>query len=122
MSNDLGLFDTTSSKPNRSRLVRVKRLPTARKHRYASGKERRDSQSKKVAAAAREPWLLACSPGLAHLSAEAIVSIYAQRMKIEQSFRDTKNERLGLGLTRSLSHGQRRLSTFLLIGHIDDHL
>jgi len=55
---------------------------------------------------------------LAHLSAEAIVSLYAQRMKIEQSFRDTKNERLGLGLTRSLSHGQQRLEALLLIGHI----
>ena len=117
-SEDLGLFDTTRNKPNRSRLVRVKRPPTARKHHYPSGKERRDSQSKKIAAAAREPWLLSCSPGLAHLSAEAIVSIYAQRMKIEQSFRDTKNERLGLGLTRSLSHGQRRLEALLLIGHI----
>jgi Transposase DDE domain len=53
--------------------------------------------------------LLSCSPGLTHLSAETVVSIYAQRMKIEQGFRDTKNERLGLGLTRSLSHGQRRL-------------
>lgn len=117
-SENLGLFDTTRNKPNRSRLVRVKRLPTARKHRYPSGKERRDSQSKKIAAAAREPWLLSCSPGLAHLSAEAIVSLYAQRMKIEQSFRDTKNERFGLGLTRSLSHGQRRLDALLLIGHI----
>jgi hypothetical protein len=114
----LGLFDATRNKPNRCRLVRVKRLPTARKHRYASGKERCDSQSKKIAAAAREPWLLSCSPGLTHLSAEAIVSIYAQRMKIEQSFRDTKNERLGLGLTRSLSHGQQRLEALLLIGHI----
>ena len=52
------------------------------------------------------------------MSAEAIVSLYAQRMKIEQSFRDTKNERLGLGLTRSLSHGQQRLEALLLIGHI----
>ena len=118
ISENLGLFDTTRNKPNRSRLVRVKRLPTGRKHRYPSGKECRDTQSKKIAAAAREPWLLACSPELAHLSAETIVSLYAQRMKIEQSFRDTKNERLGLGLTRSLSHGQRRLEALLLIGHI----
>ncbi|AJP48803.1 hypothetical protein PG1C_10910 [Rugosibacter aromaticivorans] len=48
----------------------------------------------------------------------AIVSIYAQRMKIEQSFRDTQNERLGPGLTRSHSHGQRRLEALLLIGYI----
>jgi hypothetical protein len=117
-SEDLGPFDTTRNRPNRSRLVRVKRLPTGRQHRYPSGKEQRHTQSKKIAAAAREPWLLSCSPGLAHLRAEAIVSLYAQRMKIEQSFRDTKNERLGLGLTRSRSHGQQRLEALLLIGHI----
>ncbi len=46
------------------------------------------------------------------------MSLYAQRMKIEQSFRDTKNERLGQGLTRSMSHGQQRLEALLLIGHI----
>lgn len=70
------------------------------------------------AAAAREPWLLSCSSGSANFSAEAIVRLYAQRMKIEQGFRDTKNERLGLGLTRSRSHGQRRLEALLLIGHV----
>ena len=66
----------------------------------------------------RELWLLLCSMGFAHLSVETIVSLYSQRMTIEQSFRDTKNERLGLGLTRSMSHGQRRLEALLLIGHI----
>lgn len=117
-SEDLGLFDATRNKPNRCRLVRVKRLPKARKRRYASGKVHVNSNSRKQSAAAREPWLLSCSLGLAHLSAETIVSLYSQRMTIEQSFRDTKNERLGLGLTRSMSHGQRRLEALLLIGHI----
>lgn len=115
---DLGIFDSTRNKPNRCRLVRIKRLPQARKRRYPSGKTHGNSQSKKIAAAAREPWLLSCSPGLANFSAEAIARLYAQRMKIEQGFRDTKNERLGLGLTRSRSHGQRRLEALLLIGHI----
>ena len=117
-SEDLGLFDATRNKPNRCRLVRVKRLPKARKRRYASGKLHVNSNSKKQSAAAREPWLLSCSLGLAHLSAQTIVSLYAQRMSIEQSFRDTKNERLGQGLTRSMSHGQQRLEALLLIGHI----
>ncbi|MCX7166659.1 MAG: IS4 family transposase, partial [Rhodocyclales bacterium] len=107
-SEDLGIFDSTRNKPHRCRLVRVKRLPKARKRRYPSGKAHCNSQSKKLAAAAREPWLLSCSPGLAHFSAEMIVHLYAQRMKIEQGFRDTKNERLGLGLTRSRSQGQQR--------------
>ena len=117
-SEDLGLFDATRNKPNRCRLVRVKRLPKARKRRYASGKLHVNSNSKKQSAAAREPWLLSCSLGLAHLSAQSNVSLYAQRMSIEQSFRDTKNERLGQGLTRSMSHGQQRLEALLLIGHI----
>ncbi len=117
-SEDLGLFDSTRNRPNRCRLVRVKRLPKARTRRYASGKEHCNSHSKKLAAAAREPWLLSCSLELAQLNAETIVQLYAQRMKIEQSFRDTKNERLGLGLTRSRSHGQQRLEALLLIGHI----
>lgn len=118
VSEDLGLFDATRNKPNRCRLVRVKRLPKGRKRCYASGKVHVNSNSRKQSAAAREPWLLSCSLGLSHLSAETVVSLYAQRMRIEQSFRDTKNERLGFGLTRSLSHGQRRLEALLLIGHI----
>lgn len=117
-SEDLGLFDSTRNKPHRCRLVRVKRVPKARKRLYPSGKTHCNSQSKKLAAAAREPWLLSCSPGLAHFSAETIVHLYAQRMKIEQGFRDTKNERLGLGLTRSRSQGQQRLEALLLIGHV----
>lgn len=66
-SEDLGLFDATRNKPNRCRLVRVKRLPKARKRRYASGKVHVNSNSRKQSAAAREPWLLSCSMGLAHL-------------------------------------------------------
>lgn len=118
MSDDLGCFDSTRSRPVRCRLVRVRRAPTGRKHRYPSGKEQCHSQARKAAAAAHEPWLLSCSSGLAHLCAQAIVSLYAQRMKIEQSFRDTKNERLGLGLTRARSQGQCRLEALLLIGHV----
>ena len=117
-SEDLGLFDSTRNKPVRCRLVRVKRLSKNRKRRYPSGKAHHNGYSKKHSAAAREPWLLSCSSALAHFSAEAVVQLYAQRMKIEQSFRDTKNERLGLGLTRSLSHGKRRLEALLLVGHI----
>lgn len=117
-SEDLGPFDSTRNRPVRCRLVRVKRTPTGRKHRYPSGKEQRHTHARKCAAAAGEPWLLSCSPGLAHLSAETIVTLYTKRMRVEQGFRDTKNERLGQGITRSRSHGQRRLEALLLIGHI----
>lgn len=70
------------------------------------------------ASVAREPWLLSCAQGLANFPAEAIVRLCAQRMKIEQGFLDTRNERPGLGLTRSRSHGQRRLEALPLTGHV----
>ena len=39
-------------------------------------------------------------------------------MRIEQSFRDTKNERGGLGLSASRSRSGKRLEFLLLIGHL----
>lgn len=56
--------------------------------------------------------------GLCHLSPEAVVSLYAQRMRIEQSFRDLKNERIGLGLSAARSRSGKRLEILLLIGHL----
>lgn len=53
-----------------------------------------------------------------HLSAEAVTRLYAQRMRIEEEFRDTKSIVLGAGLALSRSQGQQRLQALLLIGHI----
>jgi hypothetical protein len=115
---DLGAYETVRKHPLRCRLVLVKHVPKGRKHRYASGKEQNNSTARKCAARYREPWLLSCSPSLSHLSAEAIVRLYAQRMRIEEEFRDTKNIVLGAGLSLSRSQGQQRLQALLLIGHI----
>lgn len=65
-----------------------------------------------------EPWLLGASTSLAHLSAQAIVAIYTQRMQIEQSFRDTKNARFGLGLANSASRTPERLAVLSLIASL----
>ena len=54
----------------------------------------------------------------AHLSAQAIVAIYAQRMQIEQAFRDTKNARFGLGLSNSASRTPARLAVLALIASL----
>lgn len=115
---DLGAFETVRNRPLKCRLVLVKHSPKGRKHCYASGKEQDNSTARKIASRYREPWLLSCSPGLAHLSAEAVVRLYAQRMRIEEEFRDTKNIVLGAGLALSRSQGQQRLQALLLIGHI----
>ncbi|MDO8813597.1 MAG: hypothetical protein Q7J38_16440 [Gallionella sp.] len=39
-------------------------------------------------------------------------------MSIEQSFRDTKNSALGMGLCQSHTHGAVRLQALLLMAHI----
>ncbi|MEQ1742257.1 MAG: transposase, partial [Candidatus Nitrotoga sp.] len=67
------------------------------------------------ARAQREPWLLAVSPKLDHLSAQAAVAVYAQRMQIEESFRDLKSERFGLGFSASRSTQKNRLGVLLLV-------
>ncbi|MES2536921.1 MAG: transposase [Pseudomonadota bacterium] len=64
----------------------------------------------------KEPWLLAVSPRLASLSAPAVVAIYSGRMQIEQTFRDAKNARWGLGLSESQSRKPQRLALLLMIG------
>jgi hypothetical protein len=86
------------------------------------GKQSRSRSSLKAARGAREPWLLACSPGLSILDGAAIIAIYAKRMRIEQSFRDLKNERLGLGFSAARSRSAKRLEILLLIAHLSSWL
>lgn len=106
------------SNPTACRLVLAQREVRGRTRLTRMGKRSRSRTSLKASRTAREPWLLAVSCGLAHLSADAIFSLYAQRMRIEQSFRDLKNERVGLGLSASRSRSGKRLEILLLIGHL----
>jgi len=71
--------------------------------------------ARKAQRSAREPWLLAHSPRLCHYRPEQIVAMYAQRMQIEENFRDTKCAQWGMGLERSRSRSAQRLHALLLI-------
>lgn len=117
-AHDLGAYDTVRNNPLACRLVLIKNPPKGRKCHYPSGKQKRNTPMRKIALRNREPWLLSCSGQLDHLSAQSIVKLYAQRMRIEQQFRDTKNAALGMGLSRSRSTGAERLQALLLIAHI----
>jgi hypothetical protein len=64
-------------------------------------------------ARATEPWLLATSRE--NDAAQTIVQPYAQRMKIEEAFRDAKCPRFGWTLKYSGSRSLHRLDTPLLI-------
>jgi hypothetical protein len=117
-ARDLGRYESARSNPLACRLVLVKQPRKGRKCRYPSGRQKRNTPMRKIAARNREPWLLTYSSQLDHLSAETIVKLYGQRMRIEQQFRDTKNLALGMGLAHSRSAGAPRLQALLLIAHI----
>jgi hypothetical protein len=74
----------------------------------------RSSNSKKNAARAREPWLLASSL----TSSSRTVKLYKTRMQIEESFRDLKSSRYGLGLEQSDTYKLERLANLVLIGSL----
>lgn len=93
----------------------IKRACQGRHKKGRLGKVVRSRHSLKNASSKPKPWLLAVCPGLAHLSAKAVVAAYAQRMQIEETFRDLKSERFGLGFNASRSARKDRLSVLLLI-------
>ena len=117
-ARDLGPHAYVRSHPIEARLVLVKLPARGRHRRNIYGHRRASRTSRKCARAASDPWLLAASRRLDHLSAHTIVRLYAQRMRIEQSFRDTKNLRFGQGLSITRSHTRERLQMLLLIGHL----
>ncbi len=113
---DLGQFEYVRSNPVACRLILIKKRAQGRHRITVHGKVTRSRHSLKQAQAQREPWLLAVSPQLAVLGAKAVVAIYGGRMQIEQTFRDVKNPRWGLGLSESQTRKPKRLATLLLIG------
>ena len=117
-ARDLGLGEYARSNPVPVRAVLARRPAKGRHRLNMYGKKRSSRASVNAACREREPWLLVCSPSLRHLQPQAIVALYAQRMRIEQSFRDTKNLRWGQGLEVSRSRGRLRLEMLLLIAHL----
>lgn len=111
-----GMF--VRSNPIRVRYVLFKGESKGRHSKNMYGKRRACRSSKEAARAAKEPWLLAVSPKLDGRSAQRVVEMYARRMQIEESFRDTKNLRVGQGLETTRSRGVTRLEMLLLIAHL----
>jgi hypothetical protein len=114
-ATSLGQYSYVRNHPVPCRLVLIKRVKQGRHKKGKLGHRVRSKHSLKNASAQREPWLLAASPKLAHLSAQAIVAVYAQRMQIEESFRDLKSQRFGLGFSANRSTQKNRLGVLLLV-------
>ena len=68
---------------------------------------------------AKEPWLLIYNlPKKLKVTAKKVVSIYRKRMQIEESFRDTKNSKLGLSLEYANSRSAQRYDNLLLVAAV----
>lgn len=107
----------TRANPLIANWVLLKTSAKGRKLLNRFGQSRRDSPSKDAAKAAREPWLLATSLPINNASqVQAVVNGYTSRMQIEESFRDQKSTRFGLGMALHESRCHERLAVLVLIG------
>lgn len=107
-------MDTVRARPWNCRVVVYGKPAKGRKRMTRQHQPARNSNSLKSAAREREPWLLVASPDLA-LSAKQLVTLYARRMQIEQSFRDLKSHRYGQGFEDSLTRKGPRIEVLLLL-------
>jgi Transposase DDE domain len=100
------------SQPWSCDLIVCRRQHQHRQQLNNQGLPTRNSRSRKAQRRGREPWVLAtsldCSPN-------TIVALYAQRMQIEQSFRDLKCDRFGCAFAHTQTRSAVRLELLLLI-------
>jgi hypothetical protein len=119
-AKDLGTYELGEQVAFKSRLVIFKREHKGRKDKTATGERaRRNKHSRANAGREKEPWLLATSVSRADLTPRKIVSIYATRMQIEESFRDMKT---GLKLNDCGSRITLKLTVLLMIASLAQFL
>lgn len=111
-AEDLGHFHITQQHQEPLRVIRV-RLDDRQRRKLTAAHQ--PAVRNDCARANAEPWLLIVSPALNDLSADDIVRLYAQRMQIEESFRDLKNERFGHALCHSQTRKAQRMLMLILL-------
>ena len=111
----LGRVQLTRATPLECELVIYKGKPKGRSKKTKFGERARSSHSEKNAAKEKEPWLLASSMQVNSKLAKQIKNIYATRMQIEETFRDVKSARFGLGFELNESYKPKRLQILLMI-------
>lgn len=100
------------------RFVLYKGKPKGRSKKTCDGKRASSAHSEQCAQREREPWLLVTSLPVTSKMAKKVVGIYSTRMQIEESFRDVKSIRYGIGFELNLSRSVMRLQNLLLIAMI----
>lgn len=96
-------------------LILFKEQSKNRKKRNIDKSDCKASKSLRYSQGNSEPWLIVTSLKKAHNLPKKIVTIYRQRMQIEENFRDTKDRRYGFGLNESGTKTTERMAVLLLI-------
>ena len=111
---DLGLCLTAKTKPMAHRVIiaqRFKRNPSRSPQKRRRGDRGRGHQ--RTVDRNRVPWILATN--LSELSPKKVMAIYATRMQIEETFRDTKSVRFGWSFRHARTRHAQRYAVMLLL-------
>jgi hypothetical protein len=112
---DFGWCQVAKSEPYRARLCLIHRKCKQRKDRPSTRAHGHGSIAARCRKANSAPWALVTSLPPELYSAEQVVNFYAQRMQVEETFRDFKSPRFGYGLEYTRSNSPERLEILLLI-------
>ena len=103
------------SNPFACQLIIVKQKKVGRKRLNRSGKPKRSKISLSHERSANDPWLLSTSLPMSKQLSKEVVNIYRTRMQIEESFRDIKSERFGLGFNHNHTYQLIRMKVLVLL-------
>ena len=79
------------------------------------GQKRQNSNTKKYAKGAADPWLIATSLPQCSGVAKRVIKIYYSRMQIEEAFRDMKSPQYGLGFMVNKSKQIKRIKVLVML-------
>lgn len=115
-ARDLGKAEITRAHGLTGRLVMGARAALQGRHSLTQkGTRSKDRRHLLSAKGSREPRLIACSLSLGAYKAALIERMYQRRMQIEESFRDLKSHRYGMGFEDTQTRSAERLQMLLLI-------
>lgn len=114
----LGMMQLTRQSAYNCHFVLYKGKPKGRSKMTCHGERARGHNSEQCARREREPWLLATSLPVTSKIAKQVVALYSTRMQIEESLRDVKSIRFGIGFELNLSRSKNRLQVLLLIAMV----
>lgn len=112
---EMGEYIIGKKNPLVCRLYLYKECKKGRKRQNRDGSIKKCSPNADYKKAANEPWLLASNLSKSYTIAKKVVKYYKTRMQIEETFRDIKDRRYGLGIRETLSNCKKRVTVLLLI-------